>query len=319
MLALAKLACALLNGCGGIIKLNNVNCRTAQGKDLDDYWSGIDKILKRMVEPQDYGKLFDLRGTVDDEVLHLFVKSAKNICFVKGNLFLASDHEVAEASAEQVRQVIAEEHQTKTSRKSKNRISHNLKDLPSIPNKLIHNKPIGLRESKHIQFKECSRAGPGIISRLYEKIHTVISAFANTEGGRLVIGVEDKATLVKGVNCNGSEKEIEAKVDRMIKKMIWGLTPEKGCHWDIRFVPVVGCPDDVHQEHHKVIVISVAGVGGTGGVYVSEPGCYRSRVAEDGRCFADTINLAQLKQLVQKDLKLQGKSSFKTAIAFMNL
>ena len=271
-----------------------------------------------MVEPQGYGEHFDLQGTFNDKVLQLFVKSAENICFVERNLYLASDQRMTEASSEKVKLVIAKEYQEKTRKKSKNKISHKLEELPQMPNELRHNKPFGLRESKHIQFKKCSKAGPDIISRLGEKINIAISAFANTEGGHLIIGVEDKATLVEGVNCSGREEEIVTKVTEMVERMSWGLTPEKGCHWDIRFVPVVGCPDDVHQQRHKVIVISVAGVGGTGGVYVLEPGCYRSRVAEDGRCFADTINLAQLKQLLRKKLQFQGKSCKKHYIHRIN-
>ena len=84
--------------------------------------------------------------------------------------------------------------------------------------KLIYKEKLDFTESTHVEFKRFTTKK--IIPRIKEMLSHYVSAFANTEGGYLIIGVDDKSKEVFGckrekVNPDLLKKEIENCIKKL--------------------------------------------------------------------------------------------------------
>ncbi len=99
------------------------------------------------------------------------------------------------------------------------------------------------------------------------------SAFANTAGGSLVIGVEDKSAAVKGYQVTDNQQEEEDELTEYVatklSKCIWnGRNPEHDTYWNVLYHGV----KSKRQKDRKIIEISVHPVGG--GMFYKAPVYY---------------------------------------------
>ena len=312
--------CALLNDVGGVVRLLNVQYAFVTPKDLNDFTEILVKKLRELVLPLTYAECFDLLGNYKDEELFLFVKrSTLNgqplTVFVKSNLWLRDDHGVKEASGEKVVHQLDEKYFESKAKETKE-INYNLKELPIFKPEFFYGSKIqDFQESKRIEFKAAKKKGVAGIRNLKNKIKSNISAFANTEGGHIFIGVEDDLNI-EGINCEGKENEITEEITSIIQEMKWGsesITPVKGLHWNIAYYKVKNSPDGA-----QVIVISVAGLKGIGGVYVDEPESYKLLVT-DLATSLQNLELDDVQQEVRQKKDFEAKGMFVLCCYFFPL
>ncbi len=107
-----------------------------------------------------------------------------------------------------------------------------------------------------------------------------ISAFANTEGGSLVIGIEEvgKRPVVKGFKLSGrqerEESELTSRIKRKLQGCIWNSN-QQGGHWSIFYHDVM----EGDKVTRKLVEICVHPV--PGGMFYKAPKCYT--VTEEGQ------------------------------------
>ncbi|CAL1529274.1 unnamed protein product [Lymnaea stagnalis] len=263
-----QLCCALLNSCGGILEMRNIDFSNGtQSKSLDAWWSGMESNLANIMSCDDICNYFDFIGNYDDEYFYLFVKSAEYLCTLDYNCRLPTDtatHCVTYQSAIKLCSTMG--------------CSKPLSALPPIPSTFLNGQieESLKQEGKQIQFKLLV-SEPDSTRTLGDKVcyHSsrYISAFANHEGGHIYFGIEDATAAIYGEEI--SERD-EVKCTNMIQSkmnsIIWGDTrfaALKGVHWDIKFIPVFKSPN---QQRRKVIVVSVCKM--FGGVFTSCPESY---------------------------------------------
>ncbi|XP_064198089.1 schlafen family member 13-like [Anguilla rostrata] len=209
--AVLRAACALLNTGGGIIQMEAENqdysySTDALGQDLE-------RALKELVNPARMDDFFEFsqQGT---EFL-MFVKSwcssirRARICSISTGLCQRS-----ETSAEQVSSSAANELLQKKERK----LSENSKIYQFYERNTVNaNELLDFGESLTVDFKDFG--SKNVLVRLRECLPRYISAFANTAGGFLFIGVND-ARRVTGCGRGESEEKLETRVAEICSKAI---------------------------------------------------------------------------------------------------
>ena len=123
-----------------------------------------------------------------------------------------------------------------------------------------------------------------------EELTKAVSSFANARGGRLLIGIDDRSGKAMGQKDDTDpstdssvRRDIEQMITRYINKMTWGLQqthpkeklgfePQKGIHWELDFLKINTDTNIVYPL--AIVVISVAGIQNSGGVFVTTPESY---------------------------------------------
>ncbi|XP_072574435.1 schlafen family member 9-like isoform X2 [Paramormyrops kingsleyae] len=104
-------------------------------------------------------------------------------------------------------------------------------------------------ESVNVELKSFSN-GKNLFKRLKEIIPKYVSAFANTDGGYLFIGVDDKTRKVvgcgKGLNKESIKTEVEDMCLRVISVHSSGCTQENDCSVEVRILDVLGGNDPLY-------------------------------------------------------------------------
>ncbi|XP_035280949.1 schlafen family member 13-like isoform X2 [Anguilla anguilla] len=209
--AVLRAACALLNTGGGIIQMEAENqdysySTDALGQDLE-------RALKELVNPARMDDFFEFsqQGTK----FLMFVKSwcssikRARICSISTGLWQRS-----ETSAEQVSSSAANEFLQKKERK----LSENSKIYQFYERNTVNaNELLDFGESLTVDFKDFG--SKNVLVRLRECLPRYISAFANTAGGFLFIGVND-ARRVTGCGRGESEEKLETRVAEICSKAI---------------------------------------------------------------------------------------------------
>nr|XP_023675417.1 schlafen family member 13-like [Paramormyrops kingsleyae] len=98
-------------------------------------------------------------------------------------------------------------------------------------------------ESVNVELKSFSN-GKNLFTRFKEIIPKYVSAFANTDGGYLFIGVDDKTRKVVGCGKGLNKESIKTEVEVMCRKVISvhcsGCTQENDCSVEVRILDVLG-------------------------------------------------------------------------------
>uniref|UniRef100_A0A3B3S1P3 Uncharacterized protein n=1 Tax=Paramormyrops kingsleyae TaxID=1676925 RepID=A0A3B3S1P3_9TELE len=98
-------------------------------------------------------------------------------------------------------------------------------------------------ESVNVELKSFSNE-KNLPTRLKEIIPKYVSAFANTDGGYLFIGVDDKTKKVVGCGRGLNKESIKTEVEVMCRKVISvhssGCTQENDCSVEVRILDVLG-------------------------------------------------------------------------------
>ena len=227
--------CALLNSGGGVIKAEiedktySYRCH-GLGHDLE---TSFQKLL-----PSGSQKYLDY--VQQGHNLMIFVKSwnpdvfSLRICSLRSNLYQRAVTSTINLSAHSALELLREK-QSRTQRgRSKMQELHSQKDLDRYmqeeedmrmsasefvkKDKLVYKEKLNFTESTHVEFKRFTTKK--IIPRTKEMLPHYVSAFANTHGGYLIIGVDDKSKEVFGcqgekVNPDLLKKEIENCIEKL--------------------------------------------------------------------------------------------------------
>ena len=265
-------ACALLNSGGGILKMTISVYEGLQsdisGNHLDMFWKTLEQKLTSLVEPSTYNNVFHRLQSGSEEVL-LFVNAPQHVCTINYNLYFAGDAGAYEAKFQQVFAMLQKS--GNCHHKSSN-VDISLKNLRGLPKKFSFEKNCGFHESREIQLKEV--LGSETILEKHgqrDRMQKHISAFANTNGGVLLLGIDDSG-IVRGVDMNKNKQDkILERIEAMLKDMKFPIFPERKVHWDLEFIKVSDCET---TQDLAVVVIKVAGMENFGGVFQKTPKSY---------------------------------------------
>lgn len=301
-----KQSCVLLNSGGGLLvmKITDFQISAPKANSLDNFWKTIEQKLMSLVKPSRYDDIFDRREQ-SDEIL-LFITAPPHICTIKYNLSLPGDSSVWEASYRETVDLLINKETQQGRRKKHPNVTVPLTELPEVPEVFTKKKMIlNLKESKQIQFKHFT-------SKMFldsrnrnqcKKIAEHISAFANADGGVILLGVKDDGEVC-GLDLGENGKDcIERNLqENVIKKMCWSLDPVRNIHWNMKFFPVGGC------EANDIVAIYVAGMRGSGGVFVRNPESFVLLQGEDGQQTPQPLDFEEWKRRMLSREHLQSNS-----------
>ena len=289
--------CALLNSSGGVVRMTISDHQALQSHNflsqVDKFWKTLESKLISLAKPSSYDDVFD-RLVGSKEIL-LFVNAPQHMCTIHNNLYLAADAEIYEASSEQVVELLKKSGH----RNRKSNVDVSINDLPNVPQEFSFKKECGFHESKQIQLKNYLGTGGILLCHSQrDKLRKTISAFANSKGGEIFLGI-DNFSVVHGVNMQENNRdEIKDRVKSIITEhMIFPVSPQEKIHWDIEFIPVSGCNP---TQDLAVVVIKVAGIKSFGGVFMKGPKSYELCHGK-----VEAIEVEEWKRRVVSALKLQ--------------
>ncbi|XP_053425830.1 protein SLFN14 [Nycticebus coucang] len=229
--------CALLNSGGGVIKAE-VDEKTYSypchglGQDLETSFqkllpSGSQKYLDYMQQGHNL-LIFVKSWSLDDFSLPL------RICSLHSNLYQRDVTSAINLSATSALELLREKESRAQGGEPRVKELHPQKVLPRYiqeeedmkisaseffkKDKLKYKEKLNFTESTHVEFKRFTTKK--VVPRTKEMLPHYISAFANTQGGYLIIGVDDKSKEVFGckrekVNPDLLKKEIENCIERL--------------------------------------------------------------------------------------------------------
>ena len=298
-----KNACALLNTGGGVLVIKIADFQSLAKDSVDNFWKTIEPRLSALITSSlTYDEVFD-RLEFSDEVL-LFISAPQHFCTLKYNLFLPSDVSANEASYEQTLKLLEKQPSKRGKKKKLYPIGVPLNNLPTVPKMLKCNQSLSFHESKQVEFKHWT-------SDKYldhnnhgqrQSIEKWISAFANGSGGVILLGVTNKGCVLgQELNADNSPEVMEQRVSSLFNKMICDFTLERGTHWDMEFVPVVG------SKSKAVIVIYVAGMASCGGVFTNFPKSFELKsCGKDGNKVPIQLDFKGWKERMLSGMGLQS-------------
>ena len=267
-----KQSCALLNSGGGVLIMEiadfqspsceEVNASKNAPHWLDEFWKTIEPKLKALAKPATYDQVFDRR--VEDDKILLFISAPNHLCTMDYNLYFPGDAGVEEASYQQTVNLLQKQ---RKGWRRKSCVDVSLQKLPQVPKEFTYKETLGFHECKQVQLKQFE-SETILDSRNHAQRVSIckqISAFANARGGVILLGVANDGQ-VHGVNIERNRPEdIEERVDSIFNNMCFPFPLERKVHYDVTFVPVLGC------DSSAVVVIKVAGMESSGGVFTKCP------------------------------------------------
>ncbi|XP_078278556.1 schlafen family member 13-like [Rhinoraja longicauda] len=223
-------ACALLNSGGGIIHVKVGN--EDYNQRTDAIGLDIETEIHSLVIKQPFVE-FMQQGTT----MWIFVQSwissinekskLPRLCSIASNVYCRRGTQCIQLSPLEVEELF----QTKStsSRSSDDPKCRNTEltfDM-LVQNEFQHGADFGIGESEHIEFKDFS--GERISNRINEVIPTLMSSFANANGGYIFIGVTDSRVVV-GCNLEEPKSFISNIVKRKLK-----IVDNCSCRRDIAY------------------------------------------------------------------------------------
>ncbi|XP_069082850.1 schlafen family member 13-like isoform X1 [Pleurodeles waltl] len=271
-----RAACALLNSGGGVIiaQIGNRNkyAYVEHGLGLD-----IEQSQRDLVQTADLQKYFEILH--QNKLLLIFVKSwaaeipllgnpAKpHICSLSTNLFRRSSTSIIELNPSNALEFLKQKQLNVRDDKANEPLAK--KSLLCDQEGIIHAFPARLFEVDQIKFKQTLSFGESLhvefklfptknrLKRFKETLPRYISAFANTQGGYMIYGVEDKSREVIGVSneivCHDTLKQ---EIDRAVQKLhlLHFCSSGGGITWQLKTIPV--CDGDHHRSHLWIIKVA---------------------------------------------------------------
>lgn len=229
--------CALLNSGGGVIKAEIHDktysyCCHGLGLDLE---TSFQKLL-----PSGSQRYLDYMQQGHD--LLIFVKAWSpdvfsfplKICSLRSNLYQRAVTSTINLSASSALELLREKQFRAQRGRSRVKGTHPQKVLDRHiqeeedmrmsaseifkKDRLMYREKLNFTESTHVEFKRFTTRK--IVPRIREMLPHYVSAFANTQGGYLIIGVDDKSKEVFGcktekVNPDLFKKEIENCIEKL--------------------------------------------------------------------------------------------------------
>ena len=286
---IAKWISALMNTSGGLVLL--YSNRPERDRQRDYWLMGFESVLNNWVPESLLQSLVRYRYQETDGQLRIYIFVSKSPCLVTFNFNafgrcatgvrpIKDLHRVQEMLKEAASQY----------RTSGTECSSQMNELLKDCHHFNINEPIPAtyRESETMEFKHCycgtsetSELPCFKATKLTQKLGEYLgylSAFANTHGGSLVLGVEEKrkSPVVRGFpvteNQETEEKSITEYLEKRLGKCIW--------HGDPGYKPVMG--QDWNVFYHKVLeedrmersMIEVRITKHSGGMFIQSPFYY---------------------------------------------
>ncbi|XP_040857733.1 protein SLFN14-like isoform X3 [Ochotona curzoniae] len=233
-LNIIQAACALLNSGGGVIKAETADTSYSYrcdglGHDLETSFqkllpSGSQKYLDYM---QQENKLLIFVKPWNPEISSLL---QPRICSLRSNLYQRDVTCTINLSASSALELLREKQrgaQRERWRLRQRALHRNLQEEEDMKilaseffekDRLTYKEKLHFTESTHVEFKRFTTKK--VVPRIKEMLPHYVSAFANTQGGYLIIGVDNKSKEVFGckkekVNPKVLEKEIEACIEKL--------------------------------------------------------------------------------------------------------
>ncbi len=274
---IAKLVNALMNTSGGLILLH---CGDPPLDKKRDEWlrNFKDHATKHWIPFQMYRLLISVKYKIIGGQFYLFLfvdKSAKLVTFSYNAYGRHAGGIKPITEEDDIKQMIQRTNDSSPLEKPRSRLNDLLEKNYSFT--LDESLPVEYCESQTMEFKHyeindfSARKIEDKLSKergLWENI----SAFANTEGGSLVVGVKEEKTgpIVKGYQVTDNQEEEQDKltqyINEKLRKCIWnGKQPGSDTYWNVFYhdVKLNG------QKERKVIEISVHQV--SGGMFYKAP------------------------------------------------
>lgn len=287
---------ALLNSGGGLLEIKLSKPQNNSGskeESVDSYWKKIESTLRDMIYPTSYIDVFD-RLVLPNQI-QLFVNAPDHFCTKRYNLYEVSDASVLPASFLKVEEILKQKPQD-SERGTDSNVQFALKDLPEIPENFCLNEKFNLTESTQIQYKNFTSHHYFLENFAHkEKIRKQLSAFGNCYGGVILLGVKDNQ-VVSGVDlAETSKDDVVEKVRSQVNKVCCNFKPVRGVHWDVAFSTVTG------SGSRSVIVIKMAGIKDSGGIFGKCPESYELGRDKDGRHVARCLKFPEWKKRMDSD------------------
>ncbi len=271
----AKWMTGLMNASGGLVMLH---CSKQRSDKKRDHWLMDFKhhVTSKWIPNSVYRSLVTLRCQMitDKLILAFCISKSPTLVTFKHNAYSRHASGIEPITdAEDIRKLIAGREETFSRRKKpKSQLKRLLKGRKGF--KMNEEVPVEFCESSTMEFKHYCTKGKSeltsfgateLASRLDRDNEMMknISAFANTEGGSLVIGIEEGGRLpaVKGFrtsdNQEREEKELAIHIERRLRGCIWN-TNQQGNHWSIFYHDVIE-GDKVTRKLMEICVHPVPG------------------------------------------------------------
>uniref|UniRef100_A0A8C8S7J9 Schlafen family member 13 n=1 Tax=Pelusios castaneus TaxID=367368 RepID=A0A8C8S7J9_9SAUR len=233
---LSQAACALLNSGGGVIKAEIEN--TDYSYKEHGIGQDIEKSLLELIPSRMFQKYFDCMR--EKSYFFIFVKSwssevstSSRICSLTTGLFRRSVTRTDSMSPNDAAQFLKEKesiakkpHDEETGPRAKKPLLDDVQQEQNMNSSakglydtdfLLLGEKLNFTESTHVEFKQF--AEKNIVKRTKEMLPNYISAFANTEGGFLFIGVDDNGTVVGVQKDKVNTKELEEVIEDVKNKL----------------------------------------------------------------------------------------------------
>ncbi len=300
---IGKMVNALMNTSGGLIVLN---CGEAYlDKERDEwlqtfkYWipSGLYTLLS-----------VHYKRIIKQIYLVLFVeKSPKLATFTYHARWRHAAGKDHITSDDEIKTLIQRTEEVCPQEKPRSRLKDILDNAGKELFTLDEELPVRYHESKTIEFKHYPSitvfGAREIKKKLDADLTENISAFANTDGGSLIIGVEDTRAAVKGYQVAAKQKDEEESLTQYINsklgKCIWnGKQPDHDTYWNVSYYDV----KSEKQNNRKVIEISVHKV--RGGMFYKAPVYFIVDTdTKETRRFVEVSDFDQWRRCLCGDLK----------------
>nr|DBA33458.1 TPA: hypothetical protein GDO54_001141 [Pyxicephalus adspersus] len=273
-----RAVCALLNSGGGIVLVKSAN--KDYNYNQDGVGLDIETVLSDLLScslPINYCD-FSQHGSF----LLIFVKTwsiqkgLPNICSVNTGLYIRSFTSKKMANCMQVLE-LAEKQLERILRKGKKARRSSTTDWQSDLSKHLLDKPnlclgedLKLSESKHLEFKDYSTEK--LEGRMKEIIKSYFSAFGNSDGGYLIIGVDNNCRIT-GCGKHCSKNELETFMEKEISNV--NIFHFDNCDSQEPFhkITIKDVKDGDQKDSGYVIVLEVKPVCCL--AFVNDPQCWK--------------------------------------------
>ncbi len=295
---IAKQITALMNTSGGLVLLYHVYSDKTKGhanynKDRDKWIMAFEKLLldkwipESLLRPVVRYKYLYLK-TEGELRIYIFVCRSQSLSTFQFNAcsrLAASVREFHVNDFPIVRELLAKSHSAAHGNRCESQIVPLLKRTGSL--EFDKNIPFAHCESEIIEFKHCynyskrqeelNEFNADILKNRIGKYMDCLCAFANTQGGSLVLGVEEggKFPVVRGFPKAPNQEDEELKLADYLKKKlhqcIWHGDPDykpvRHQDWDVYYHKVMG---DVTER--RMIEVCIA--KHSGGMFLQTPVFY---------------------------------------------
>ncbi len=304
---IAKILNALMNGIGGLIVLD---CGMSASPEHMDEWKETFQsfVTTQWISDYMYGQLVTSKAKVINRqfYLYIFVEKSCNRVIFNFNAYIMRNGKsgmILENEVTRLRQRTVDVKPEKPG----SRLEDLIKRKVSFT--LGTELPPEYCESKTMKFKHYKSINRFIAKNIMEKLNADdmlredISAFANTDGGSLVVGVEDNKAAVRGFPVAHNQQDEEQKLTGYIKGAldgcIWnGKQVGSDKYWNVFYHDV----KSDKQTDHKIIEISVRPC--EGGMFLKKPVYYtvdKDTMDQSSRLKEEFIQLEERQKVYLED------------------